>query len=363
MVGVTDPRPTDRPTTRPTTPDQPVEHPDPQWLAVALPVAIWTLTVVVTFLALSGQVEFAEWAGITDGRKYLVPAGLELAAVGFLLVGYRRARRGYSPLGMWALAGLVGSFAVWTNVVHAGDRAGPVFGAFTVVALLLWFVKFRDDYAEHQRRTGQATPRRPKFGWRMWASAPRLTWRARLVAIRLQLSEVRLATVYAELWLTVYDDAAGQPGKLRRRTAWRTVMVAACHPVADLPTTVEVATVAVVDRPPPPGAEPEPTAVADRATPAGPTKPSRPHRSRKATKGRPLRMVWSPTVVANARALRDTFGDRLPTDRQVRDQMGWSYDRARPAIEAHRAGADREPTDRGTPDRSDGDDMESEAAA
>lgn len=355
------PDPTSRvgnvPTTTRNAADRSGDHADPRWLVVALPVAVWTLTAVVTFLALSGQVEFAEWAGITDGRKYLVPAGLELSAVGFLLVGYRRARRGFSPLGMWALAAAVGGFAVWTNVVHAGDRAGPIFGAFTVVALLLWFVKFRDDYAKHQQDTGQATGRRPKFGWRMWATAPRLTCRSWLIATRLQVSEVSTAVMYAELWRAVHRGKAttGRSPRERRAAAWRQVMVAADHPVADIPTVAEVTTVQLIDRPVPEPSTTDPTSEPDQSQPESTTtdRPRRPRKSTTRREDRPLRMVWSPTVVANARAIRHRYGDSLPpgkTDRQVRDEMGWSHYRAKPALDAYRAGADRESTDQPSSD-------------
>ncbi|MDT5025382.1 MAG: hypothetical protein QOE61_1808, partial [Micromonosporaceae bacterium] len=89
-------------------------------LKTGLSVSVWTLAGVATVLAASGQVEFARWAGITDMRAYAVPAVLELVAVAFLLIGYRRARRGDSAATLWLLAAVVGAFAVYTNVVHSG---------------------------------------------------------------------------------------------------------------------------------------------------------------------------------------------------------------------------------------------------
>src|SRR5882672_9860476 len=68
-------------------------------LRTGLSFSVWTLAGVATALAASGQVEFARWAGITDLRAYAVPAVLELVAVAFLLIGYRRARRGDSATG------------------------------------------------------------------------------------------------------------------------------------------------------------------------------------------------------------------------------------------------------------------------
>src|SRR5258705_4198870 len=133
-------------------------------LRTGLSLTVWTLAGVATILAATGQVEFARWAGITDMRAYAVPAVLELVAVAFLLIGYRRARRGDSASTLWLLAAGVGGFAVYTNVVHSGGRAGLVFGAASAITMILWVVKLRDDYRHFQRHTGQATRPRPKLG-------------------------------------------------------------------------------------------------------------------------------------------------------------------------------------------------------
>src|SRR4051794_22563745 len=114
-------------------------------LRTGLSAVVWLLAAVATALAASGQVQFARWAGINDVRAYAVPAVLELVAVAFLLLGYRRARRGDSSIALWAIAAIVGGFAVYTNVVHSGPRAGLVFGAASAITMILWFVKLRDD--------------------------------------------------------------------------------------------------------------------------------------------------------------------------------------------------------------------------
>src|SRR5882757_9224541 len=86
------------------------EEPKESWLLrTGLSLSVWTLAGVATVLAASGQVEFARWAGITDMRAYAVPAVLELVAVAFLLIGYRRARRGDSAGTLWLLAACVGA--------------------------------------------------------------------------------------------------------------------------------------------------------------------------------------------------------------------------------------------------------------
>jgi hypothetical protein len=226
-------------------------EPKESWLLrTGLSISVWTLAGVATVLAASGQVQFAHWAGITDVRAYAVPAVLELVAVAFLLIGYRRARRGDSPSALWLLAALVGAFAVYTNVVHTGGRSGLVFGAASAITMILWFVKLRDDYRHFQRKTGQATRPRPKLG-ALWLVAPRLSTRAWVLAARRRISTVDEAVAYAEVWRAVYEDAraARVRKRLARRTAWRSVAEASGGVWAELPRTAEVAAVNVVARP------------------------------------------------------------------------------------------------------------------
>src|SRR5262245_26302853 len=226
-------------------------------LRTGLSLSVWTLAGVATVLAATGQVEFAKWAGITDVRAYAVPAVLELVAVAFLLIGYRRARRGDSASTLWLLAAAVGGFAVYTNVVHSGGRSGLVFGAASAITMLLWFVKLRDDYRHFQRHTGQATRPRPKLG-ALWLVAPRLSTRAWVVATRRRISTVDEAVGYAEVWRAVFEDAraARVSHRLARRTAWRSVAEVAGGAWAELPQSAEVAAVQVRQRVP--GAESAP---------------------------------------------------------------------------------------------------------
>jgi hypothetical protein len=248
-------------------------------LRTGLSMSVWLLAGIATVLAASGQVQFAHWAGIVDARAYAVPAVLELVAVAFLLIGYRRARRGDSPAVLWMLAAIVGGFAVYTNVMHGGPRAGLVFGAASALALILWFVKLRDDYRHFQRHTGQATRPRPKLG-ALWFVAPRLCLRASVIAARRRISTVDHAVACAEVWRAVYEDArtAGVRRPLARRTAWRSVAQVVGGAFADLPTTAEVAAVTVFSRA---SREPaEPTAAAsstvDAASAGRPAESSRP---------------------------------------------------------------------------------------
>jgi Protein of unknown function (DUF2637) len=218
-------------------------------LRTGLSLCVWLLAVVATVLAATGQVGFAHWAGIMDVRAYAVPAVLELVAVAFMILGYRRARRGDSPAALWLLAAAVGAFAVYTNVAHSGQRAGLVFGAASAVTLILWFVKLRDDCRHFQRHTGQATRPRPKLG-ALWLVAPRLSARAWMIATRRRISTVDAAIGYAEVWRAVHEDArtARFRRRLARRTAWRSVAQLDGGVWADLPRTAEVAAVDVVHR-------------------------------------------------------------------------------------------------------------------
>lgn len=218
-------------------------------LRTGLSAAVWALAAVATALAASGQVQFARWAGIRDVRAYAVPAILELVAVAFLLLGYRRARRGDSPMPLWTMATLVGGFSVYTNIVHGGPRAGLVFGAASAITMVLWFVKLHDDSRQHRRRAGQTSPPRPKFG-ALWLVAPRLSARAWMIAARRRLSTVDEAVGLAEIWQAVFQDArqAAVSSRLARRTAWRSVAEAAGTPLASLPRTAEIASVSLVSR-------------------------------------------------------------------------------------------------------------------
>lgn len=235
---------------RPARQPDPADYRESWFLRTGLSVTVWLLAGVATFLAASGQIQFARSVGITDGRAFAVPAVLELVAIAFLLIGYRRARRGDSPGAMWLLAAGIGAFAVYTNVSHSG-RAGLVFGAASAITLILWFVKLRDDYRHFQRMTGQATRPKPKFG-ALWLVAPRLAARAWVVAARRRISTVDHSIAYAEVWRAVYEDSRTAKVRrgLARRTAWRSVAEAAGGVLAELPRSAEVAAVEVIRRGP-----------------------------------------------------------------------------------------------------------------
>lgn len=227
---------------------------------LAMDVSVWVVSGIVTFLAASHQVAWAKAHDIEDGREYLFPVGLELFAINLFAMGAYNARRGRRPYGMWMLGALVGGFAVYINLQATTrpdgsvDDSGMVFGAFSAGALLLWFLKMSADYKIYLSEEDL-----DGVG-KLWMIAPRLALRANMVKIRLRkyAPTTSDAIALAEVWLSIFDDAKGAINprtrkkikrSLRARTAWRSVLKAAGHPVADLPTFTEIQTVNVMARP------------------------------------------------------------------------------------------------------------------
>lgn len=241
----------------------------PAWLRRLTSTVVLALSIITTVVAATGQYGLARWAGIHDPRSLVIPAGFEFTAVAFILMGYLRARAGHSPWPLWSLAIVVGVVSFYTNVVHAGPRAGMIFGFMSLVSLLLWFIKLGQDYRRYLKendRTGLG---------KLWIFFPRIALRAVLIKQRLRrVEKTSELLAFADLWIAVYDDAKGEQmpdakpdkkgrvpvltRKMRARTAWRLVMVSANHAVADLPTSAEVQRINVIGRPLPAAPEPEP---------------------------------------------------------------------------------------------------------
>lgn len=347
--------------TAPTPTDRGAEK-EPTALRVGLTVVLWVQSAVATLMAASGQLGFADWAEITGPQRYGVPVLLELFAVILMLLGYRQGRRKRSPYPLWLLASVVGAFSVYTNVVHAGHRAGLVYGAASAATLIAWLVKLRLDLTHFLEKIRHIPPARAKLG-ALWLVAPRIARRAKIVSVRRGIVSREEVVTLAEVWNAIYDDMRSATVKrgLAKRTAWRTVYQMSGGPVVELPRTAEIATVEMTTRPTvDPTAQPTgaPTAEPTDTDSSEPTeRRSRPERpaDRKPTAkssrsgGKPtdsgIRLVWSPTVCANAAALRARYGDRLPALGTVRKQMDWSYDRAKPAVAAYHAGADQQSGD------------------
>jgi hypothetical protein len=211
----------------------------------------WLLAISATILAASGQVEYAVTADITDLRRFLVPAILEIAAIFLILGGYLRACDGDSPALLWLLAATVTGFATWTNLTHGGPRAGRIFAAATVITFVLWLLKLRDRYRAARRASGLIDAPTAKFRLIRWIVMPRLTARAWLIAVEYSLRDADDALNRARLWHdTARDTYTDTPGpKRHRRTAAHRAATLAVRRRHD-PTTMTTPTPPQTDRDP-----------------------------------------------------------------------------------------------------------------
>lgn len=387
-------RPTTRATDRPTdarhapsdpaaSDRRPVDETEPWPLRVGLTGALWTLSTVGSLMAANGQLGFATWAGVHGLARYGVPIILDVFSVVLLLLGYRQGRRRRSPWPLWLLGMGVAGFSIYTNVVHAGDRAGLVYGAASAASLIAWLVKLWVDLKHYLERIGHIPPGRPKFG-KLALVAPRVALHCWTITVRRRVVDGDLAVTCAETWIVVRDDTYaklrelgmkwGPARRLAVRTAWRQVFEMTGGPTIAIPraATVETVTVtmATADQsatPRPtdhtstvaaPTVDPVSTAPTDRARtdrPATDRRPTAATRRPRATAG-PAQTTgdrsidpdtgrpWPGAVLANARLLREThYPDGLPhhySYGQVRSDTGWSFDRAKAAVNAYRVGAD-----------------------
>ncbi|GAA0479877.1 hypothetical protein Aca07nite_87670 [Actinoplanes capillaceus] len=200
--------------------------------AVTHDVLGWFLAAAATVLAASGQVEYAVTADITDLRRFLVPAILEIAAIFLILGGYLRACDGDSPALLWLLATAVTGFATWTNLTHGGPRAGRIFAAATVVTFVLWLLKLRDRYRAARRASGLIDAPTAKFRLIRWIVMSRQTARAWLLAIEYGIRDADEALDRARLWQDTAHDTflstSGAKGD-RRTAAYRAADLAVRH--------------------------------------------------------------------------------------------------------------------------------------
>lgn len=200
-------------------------------------IVIWSLTAVTTWMAASGQVEVWKWAGLNphDPRRFGLPFEMELAVIGWLLLGKYAVSRQRSPYPWWVLAFLSASLAVYTNSVHGTWKSALVFGTASAVSLAFWFAKFYIDYIGHQVDKGHLDGARPKvLGVGSW-SQPRIDLRAFIIVRRrAQVTTVERARELAEMWIWIYQDTKAKLKKDKhgrgkrataRRTAWMQINI------------------------------------------------------------------------------------------------------------------------------------------
>lgn len=224
---------------------------EPRWLKITILLGLYGLTIAGLVLASSGQVEAAEVAGVDDGRQYLAPFVLELNALLWTLMGYRRGRRGNSPYTFWAIAAASGVFSIYLVTRHAPTQgASLLFGGASAAAQLLTFVHLKEDLErflinELEQRGGS----RAKYGL-LWLTHRSLAWRAWLIDVEHSVGVRADAISYAQVWMVVHDDtlaaltkdlkwrnlrARARARSLAERTARNEVARACGAPVSDLP--------------------------------------------------------------------------------------------------------------------------------
>jgi hypothetical protein len=352
---------------RPTAPpDQ-----EPTALRVGLPVALWVVSVVASWMSADGQLGTADWAGMEGPIRFGVPVILEGFMIVLLLLGYSQGRNRRSPYPLWALASLVGGSMVYLNLAHGGPKLGMLLGLASAAAIVAWFIKLRLELTRYLVNIGHMPPARPKLG-KLFLVAPRVATRAWIIAVRRQVTTTAEATDLAEAWQLYYRDLRrlSQPRDISRRQAWREIYLRSGGRPAELPTTVQIdqiesirSTTQTAETHQPTGDRPEPTtrppdhpttAAADRRPPtAGRLRPTDRPASR--TDLRVVRPAGRSTgsAAANAAMLRELYPTGLPTNdqgavvvRQIRDRMNWSYDRAVGAVKAYEARADLEEDER-----------------
>lgn len=340
-------------------------------LKYGLNIALWSVSIVASWMAAVGQVGTSEWAGIEGPLRFGLPVITEAFAVTLLLLGYWQGKAQRSPLGLWTLAWAVGAYSGYLNFTHAGEREGTVYAMATFACVLAWTLKYRIKLTNYLTSIEAMAAPRPKLG-KLFIAAPRVAIRAWLIAVRRGVTTTSRARDLAERWIRIYQDlrAAKQSRTIAKRGAWDDIYSLTGGVPDPMPTTINVDRVRAVETTPTattglPTAAGAPTDRPADLTADRPTDRPNPVPTNRSTDrptvgrlgavdrpdrqptDRPARTGTQPTAVDNAAILRSAFPDGLPTDvkgkvigRRVRDVTKWSHGRAEAAIEAYLAGAD-----------------------
>jgi hypothetical protein len=362
---------------------------------------VWYLAVLIT--AGVGSYGGLTHLGLTRELALVIVGALELGAIVFTMIADHRRRLGEEAWAARLMAAAVASFAIWVNWAgHSGFWkllfAGMSVAGYVVVQLDAGMKRRDRRYDE----TGELPIPPPEFTVLQWATSPLLIRLAREVGVQKRLSarnavaaarrELRarrrrkaitkvcrqhLAKVFgpamAELVLVVSDgdQLAAEVERLIDWPSFAKAIAARVDPAefdralaraerdrrAKQKTTDQAAVVgSTTDRPTTPTSRPttrstnargtRPTARSGRSTTpaavgrAGPTSGTD-HKPTDHPTTAPT--DHSPAAVTNAREIRGLYPAGLPegtSDRQVREQLGWSHDRARSALAAYRSGAD-----------------------
>ncbi|MFG2884628.1 DUF2637 domain-containing protein [Streptomyces sp. NPDC048297] len=147
-------------------------------------VLLFCCAAVAAALSFHGLVGFGEQnLGLTDGWQYLVPFGLDGAAMFCSVLAVREASHGDAALGSRILVWMFAAAAAWFNWVHAPrgvDHAGApqFFSGMSLSAAVLFDRALKQTRRAALREQGLVPRPLPQIRIVRWVRAPRETYRA-----------------------------------------------------------------------------------------------------------------------------------------------------------------------------------------
>ncbi|MFY4717112.1 DUF2637 domain-containing protein [Streptomyces sp. LaBMicrA B280] len=147
-------------------------------------VLLFCCAAVAAALSFHGLVGFGEQnLGLTDGWQYLVPFGLDGAAMFCSVLAVREASHGDAALGSRILVWMFAAAAAWFNWVHAPrgvDHAGApqFFSGMSLSAAVLFDRALKQTRRAALREQGLVPRPLPQIRIVRWLRAPRETYRA-----------------------------------------------------------------------------------------------------------------------------------------------------------------------------------------
>ncbi|GAA3873587.1 DUF2637 domain-containing protein [Streptomyces lacrimifluminis] len=152
--------------------------------ATASYVLLFCCAAVAAALSFHGLVGFGEQnLNLTDGWQYLVPFGLDGAAMFCSVLAVREASHGDAALGSRMLVWTFAAAAAWFNWVHAPrglDNAGApqFFAGMSLSAAVLFDRALKQTRRAALREQGLVPRPLPQIRMVRWARAPRETYKA-----------------------------------------------------------------------------------------------------------------------------------------------------------------------------------------
>ncbi|MEU3828530.1 DUF2637 domain-containing protein [Streptomyces sp. SID486] len=147
-------------------------------------VLLFCCAAVAAALSFHGLVGFGEQnLGLTDGWQYLVPFGLDGAAMFCSVLAVREASHGDAALGSRILVWMFAAAAAWFNWVHAPrgvghDGAPQFFSGMSLSAAVLFDRALKQTRRAALREQGLVPRPLPQIRIVRWMRAPRETYRA-----------------------------------------------------------------------------------------------------------------------------------------------------------------------------------------